>query len=269
MTESDWFHKQITDAQLAAVNATPDRLFQALYPHYAKHRNDQTVTFQRLDHCVRADISGTRWYLPDARTVIRLTEIGRYPQHRVWNTYRDVDYCDVEQGDTVIDVGAYIGEFSRHAATRAGRVIAAEPAPDTLPCLARNLQQYANTELVTAPLWKASEHKAFAHATDGTEHSLVGVDDGETVETPTVATTTLADVIKRRNLSVDFLKVDAEGAEPEVLAGLGAYRPEKIAVSVTPERKGVSPRERVKCELTERGYTCRERDQILFARRNA
>ena len=65
-----------------------------------------------------------------------------------------------------------------------------------------------------------------------------------------------------------FLKVEAEGFEPEIIRGMNHFLPSRIAVDVTPERGGASPRQEIEEVLRGKGYTRFEHSgRCLFAAR--
>ena len=68
-------------------------------------------------------------------------------------------------------------------------------------------------------------------------------ESGEFVETVTL-----------EDIDADFAKIEAEGAEPEVLEGLASTSIPKLAVNCDPERDGESPREAVIARLEAIGY---------------
>ena len=62
-----------------------------------------------------------------------------------------------------------------------------------------------------------------------------------------------------------YLKVEAEGLEPEIIRGLGELKPRVIVVDVTPERNGASPRNLIKEILKDKGYSFKDTKRCLFA----
>ena len=68
---------------------------------------------------------------------------------------------------------------------------------------------------------------------------------------------------------IDFLKVEAEGAEPEVLEGLGDLDIPKIVVLCTPERNGTSPTQMIAHMLRDLDYRIIDENyannHVLFA----
>ena len=130
----------------------------------------------------------------------------------------------VRPGDTVVDVGANIGWNAVRAARLAGpegRVVAVEPTPDTLAVLRRNVAACGLGTIEVAP--------AAAGRAAGTAELFVrgGVSAGNSlypesryarvtrvVEVPVVPLDALVEGV------AGLVKIDVEGAELEVLAGM-------------------------------------------------
>jgi len=112
--------------------------------------------------------------------------------------------------DTVVDIGAHIGTFSIPAATIAKEVIAFEPSQQSFTQLSQNSQQNeANLTLHNLALGSTAGQgalRARAHANAGA-HSLVSGTDFEI--------TTVDEKVAR----ADFIKLDVEGMELQVLLG--------------------------------------------------
>lgn len=256
-----------TGLQMAAIKRVPDRLFQEAYPWLRKLSGQSSVEFDRAGSAVAVTINDERWFVPDARTAIRLTEIGDNPLRRVYERYQLPGFVEVEADDVVVDIGAFIGEFARHAAADAGRVIAVEPGPETTPVLVRNLAQYPGASSVQRPVWNEESVIDMKLGDDPTENSVFGPDTSSHAETLPMAATTVESLTEKHGIEqIDFLKIEAEGAEPEVLDGLGDCRPNKIAVNCDPERDGESPIETVIKQLQKLGYTVKERDTTVYGR---
>lgn len=131
----------------------------------------------------------------------------------------------IRPGMTVVDIGAHIGYYTRffsHWVGRGGRVLAFEPNPENFAVLQRNLAgtKYANVELFPMAV-SAQDGVLPLYVSPGhSNHSLLaGYTPGQDVIE--VKTTTLDSFLAARGgARVDFLKCDAEGAEPLVLAGM-------------------------------------------------
>ncbi len=64
----------------------------------------------------------------------------------------------------------------------------------------------------------------------------------------------------------DFVKIEAEGLELEVVEGLYDQRPRKLAIDVSPERNGKSPAYEFRERLASPGYEIRRRAYVTFAK---
>ncbi|MGN7983600.1 FkbM family methyltransferase [Burkholderia sp. 22313] len=161
----------------------------------------------------------------------------------------------LEPGDCFVDVGANIGLHTLAAARSMqgqGKIIAFEPFGPTKALLERSVWMNGFSSLVeihqAAVSNETGHHKLFLGATSG-HHSLFPLDerastDAEPVE---VSVVRIDDIIPATQ-KVDLLKIDAEGAELQVIesaAGLIGRNAElAIIVEFGPthlERTGIAP----------------------------
>lgn len=142
--------------------------------------------------------------------------------------------------DLVVDVGANVGEVGLLLAQRHGcRLVSIEPEPDEFRCLQRNLAGVP-AQCVNSALWSSVTELKFYSKNDTGDSSLFETTDHAAVRT--LQTTTLQSVLDGSGASrVRLLKLEAEGAEPEILQGAGDWlqRIDYITADVGPER-GVS-----------------------------
>jgi FkbM family methyltransferase len=131
--------------------------------------------------------------------------------------------AQVPQASTVVDVGANIGLSTILLARSVQRVIAFEPSPANLEYLRRNLASngITNVEVVAAAVSDRPSTLRFHVAQFGAGSHVVAaghvLSDGiATIEVPAV---TLDGAL---TVPVSFIKIDAEGHEPDVLAGARA-----------------------------------------------
>lgn len=126
--------------------------------------------------------------------------------------------------DTVVDIGANVGCFAFRVAPRARRVVAVEPEPGNFAALRANLEGLANVDLVREAVADAPGELSLyrdAHGTQGGRFTLYReLDPGFLSDTVTVPVTTLDALFARHGVErCDLLKLDAEGAEYDVLYG--------------------------------------------------
>lgn len=174
-------------------------------------------------------------------------------------------FVDVEPGDTVVDVGAFIGEFSHYAAKTAQEVVAIEPDPTSAACLRKNIRSQ-NVTVEESAVWKNDGILELEFGKDPTENSIFGVDRGEIRRTEEVPASRLDTLLSKHEIdSVDLLKMDAEGAEPEALEGLSNHNVRKFAIDCGAERDGKSTESDVVEGLTDRNYEIKSKDGIVYA----
>lgn len=153
-------------------------------------------------------------------------EIDSAPGALLVPLYKEIVYKDdyrlradpLPRGAVVIDIGANLGMFSLHVAADHGaaKVYAFEPFAESFALLQRNAERNHLTAIVPVPLAIAGQagtrelHMQGRHGV----HSLFG-SAGEAVRIECI---TLADAFARFAIErCDFLKLDCEGAEYEIL----------------------------------------------------
>jgi len=140
----------------------------------------------------------------------------------------------IDPGSVVIDVGANTGIYTLRAAARvgpAGVVVALEPFPEMAADLYRNVRLNGFTNVRTRCLCAGGVSEAtelVANFDKPNSFSLVRRDP--TARAVSVLKMSLDDLVTLERLTrLDYVKIDAEGAEPEILDGgreaLGRFRP--------------------------------------------
>lgn len=130
---------------------------------------------------------------------------------------------EIDEKDLVVDIGAHIGVFAIFASklARKGRIYAFEPIPENFKMLQHNIEINGIENVI--PINKAisdrkGQREMLLSESNPAEHSFYfGRNATRKLRVQTVS---LKDVIEQNNIpQIDFLKMDCEGAEYEVLFG--------------------------------------------------
>ena len=169
-------------------------------------------------------------------------------------------------GDTVIDVGAYVGMFAYRAsrfAGDAGKVLAIEANHSNFELLTENLKGITN---VAGICCAASDKDGVCNlyiSSNTACHSIVQKEGAGVV----VACRRLDTIVDK----ADFIKIDAEGAELSILRGaanLLKNNDVKLAIACYHTGEDGRPeKEPIKKYLNELGYAVKEHGECLYARR--
>jgi len=146
------------------------------------------------------------------------------------NYYREYGKLEIKSGDTVFDLGANVGSFSILAGIEGARkIVAVEPHPETIALLEKNLE--TNGEFFAEPvtvfrggiMGESKEEVPFYLCNDpygSGSHTLTLNFDNNPLgfKSFTVKTISLDQLMENTQTdTIDFLKLDIEGAEYEVL----------------------------------------------------
>ncbi|MEI6611088.1 MAG: FkbM family methyltransferase [Deltaproteobacteria bacterium] len=133
----------------------------------------------------------------------------------------------IKDGDVVVDVGANVGYYTRMASrlVRGGFVLAFEPMPAAYRLLEMNSSDLSNVTLFPIALSDRAGDATFYIRKNGDTSSLNPDSGAKAVQ---VQTSTADDMLMKYS-RIDFMKIDVEGFELEVLHGakaiLSKYRP--------------------------------------------
>lgn len=141
-------------------------------------------------------------------------------------------YFNILSGDTVLDVGACIGDTTVPMAMKVGKtgfVIAVEPHPVNLEYLESNLcAQKVPYEVVGKGAWSSPGTMKLNVGQEATGHSFVWGHSHNWSSSVEVEIDTIENIVGDR--TVDFAKLDVQGAEVEVLEGIGGADIRKMVV---------------------------------------
>lgn len=139
----------------------------------------------------------------------------REDTHDLWSA-REVPVLvkklEVGPLDTVLDIGAHIGAFSRLCLKRGAKVIAVEPEKFNLEVLSHNVFGFNNTTVIEGCATNGSEPTVELHCgTNGSHtglHSMFPSRGRDVITVPAYSFRTLLDTLRP-----SVLKVDIEGGE--------------------------------------------------------
>lgn len=176
--------------------------------------------------------SGVNFYNADNNTISIIKEI-------FINSVYTIDPIVINEGDVIFDVGANVGVFSLYASLIKGtNIYAFEPHPDNFKKLVHNVEMNGidNINCFNYGLALKKENRIMIEASIAGGHKISNNlgPDSKNSEGVKVKTTTLGLIMKELNIEkIDFLKLDCEGAEGEIISSLGINglkKIEKIAI---------------------------------------
>lgn len=142
---------------------------------------------------------------------------------------------NLKQDMTCLDIGGHIGIYAIYMAKlKAGKIFSFEPTPDTIKTLKKTISLnhleniiYVIQAAVSEKSGKKILYLNKSHISDSDNirlaeaNSLVKIKFGRNVykEEIEVATYSIDDFAEENNLKIDFIKIDAEGSELEILKG--------------------------------------------------
>jgi FkbM family methyltransferase len=181
------------------------------------------------------EIASQRFWMPagsSSGAIVDLTEEER-------GIY-DYDGSLLKAGDIILDAGANIGLYTRHALMHgASKVVAIEPAPENLECLRRNLRdEIATGKVIIYPkgVWNKEDILEMNLEPDNPMgDSFVSQSSSKTTKMK-LSVTTIDKLVEELHLErVDVIKMDIEGSERQALEGaansIRRFRP-RMAISM-------------------------------------
>lgn len=160
-----------------------------------------------------------------------------------------------EQSDTVVEAGVSSGRDTAIFAKLADQVVGFEPSPRNYTRAKANLRKFDNISLHNAGFWNTKGELEIQYGESSGDDSFLTPDSDTGKTGGEVEVNTLENYVEDLNINeINFLKIEAEGAEPEIIEGMGELRPEKIVVNADEERDGESPVEEIMTSLQSKGY---------------
>ncbi len=139
----------------------------------------------------------------------------------------------IKKGDNVIDIGANVGVFTLNAAEKVGKkgcIVAVEPEPNNVLFLRKNVKNKKNVIIIPKAVGNSKKTIKLYISKFPDEHSIKHNYGYGYVK---VKITTLDNIVSTLKLKdINFLKVDTEGSELDVLNGgintLKNYKPNLV-----------------------------------------
>ncbi len=172
----------------------------------------------------------------------------------------------VQDADVVVDIGANVGEFSLAVSDKASKLLAVEPDEAAFRCLELNLANRKNVRLIQAVIGDLDGEKSLFVSSDFSDSSLIEPTEKWSRQVK-VESLTLSALISLYSLEkIDFLKLEAEGFEPEILqsAGDALKHVRKIAIDASPERHGKPTGDACADLLEQQGFDVSRRGWMVF-----
>jgi FkbM family methyltransferase len=165
------------------------------------------------------EAEGNKFWIPRRNRLALAEMIGEQETDVYGTTGRGA-----RQGDIVLDCGANVGVYTRHALDAGARlVVAIEPAPENLHCLNRNFaEEIRARRVIVYPkgVWDKDDTLTLNTYGDESGGDSVALKFAGSRKGPTVPLTTIDKLVQELHLErVDFIKMDIEGAERQALAG--------------------------------------------------
>lgn len=153
--------------------------------------------------------------------------------NQIWltKTYTPSGF-EIKENDLIIDIGAHIGMFSILAGKFApkGKVYAFEPSEENFNLLKENIElnKMENVVPINKAIAKESGIREFALSPDDPAGHAIPYEETNRQKIK-VQTINLDDFVKENNINkIDFLKMDCEGAEYEILFNCSSETLQKI-----------------------------------------
>jgi len=207
---------------------------------------------------------GKTWLLPGLRATYHTLE--NY-QKRITKQFFDNEYIEICEDDIIFEVGSYIGGSTVGVAGKAAHVYAIEASPRNVVCLRHNVKDLPNVTVIHKAAWKETESVQMQYGIAADDDSLLTPDKGSIGKATEVQADTLTNIANEVNVDhIDFLKVEAEGVEPEVIEGISGVSVHKIAVDCGPERDGEPVVGEVSNRLNRMGYEVSNDGKMVYGR---
>ena len=172
-------------------------------------------------------------YACRVRTPVGTVSPVAYSHHDVFTIHEIFGREDYRAGPelgVVVDIGSNIGISATYFLTRnrSSRCYLYEPVPRNVERLRRNLSAFEGRyELQQVAVGRRSELVDFTLESTG-RYGGIGVPGGEQIQVQCRAISDVLDEVLERELAIDLLKIDTEGAELDTVRAIPGRQLERI-----------------------------------------
>jgi len=152
------------------------------------------------------------------KDVDKYTNLGGWTYHEVFESKDyETEKCFVQKGDVVVDAGANLGFFTVYAALKeASKIYSFEPDAKNFECLKQNAPPQAKLFNLGLMAWDG-EFPFYVDVNPG-GHSFFNYGETKTGEIRKIRCLSIPSLFEKEGLDkIDFLKMDIEGPEIEIL----------------------------------------------------
>ena len=179
-----------------------------------------------------------KFYFYDKFRLLRYTHGGFESVGKYLLKKYQIENLQIDQNKIIIEVGCNVGELTYQFLKKKAKVYAFDLEEKALECLKLNCSNFKRLKYFNIGIWKNNGYKNFYSYPEDASSSFFKQKNYEIKKTKII---TLDSFMKKNKIkSVYLLKVEAEGAEPEVIYGLknklASIR--FISLDCGPERNG-------------------------------
>jgi FkbM family methyltransferase len=176
---------------------------------------------------------------------LRVSDVLAIIECLIQSDYEPIGF-EISETDTILDVGSHIGCFSICAAKKAtkGLVYSFEPSPENFKLLSRNIKENSVKNIKPLKLGIANNtgYRKFYFSEFSPLSNNLYMSSGDSLLTKVISLNDF--FLEKRIKKCNFLKIDCEGAEYEIILGLTPEtinKIEKIACEFhTPKYFGIT-----------------------------
>ncbi len=149
-----------------------------------------------------------------------------------------LERAKIKEGDIVFDLGAYCGASSysfARAVGKTGQVFAFEPDRENFLALRKNIERHSLSRVmpINKGIWSSTRRLQFQGEGNMGSGCLAVLGEDRNSNVSEIEVLSLDDICQEHGINrVDFIKMDIEGSEVEVLQSaskfLGKYRPRLV-----------------------------------------